>query len=352
MKRKYILILIVVMLAVIIVFKLINNKKKLDESNRPVQAVSTRIPVKTDSVREQLQEVNIVKTGNIFPLEESKIISGVSGTLQQLKFALGSTVRQGQVLAVLDSRLVQLDLQKSEQAAAKAKNDLDVYTELLQGKAATREKVNELQLDYTNALNAVAQNKKQMTDAAIKAPINGMISDKKVEQGVFVNTGTELGTIVNIDRAKVQVNLTEADVYQVKLGQPVKVTTDVYPGEVFAGIVSFISPQADATHNYKSEIQIGNNEKSFLRSGSFVYVDFSKKTRQHILLIPTDAITQSADSNMVYVTENNIAHQRMVRTGRQSGGLVEVISGLQVGEQVVTSGQINLKDGTAISVSK
>jgi membrane fusion protein, multidrug efflux system len=352
MKRKLIIITVVIVILAIIVFKLAHNKKVLEENKKPIQTTATYIPVKTATAKEDLQEVNILKTGNIAPFEESKIIAGSSGTLQHLKFDLGSTVQQGQVLAVLDNRLLQLDLQKAEESAAKAQNDLNVYTELLAGKAATQEKVDQLKLDYTNSMNAVARTKRQIGDAAVKAPISGVVASKQVEQGVYLNAGAELGSIVNIARTKIQVNLTEAEVYQVKVGQVVKVTTDVYPGKSFSGKISFISPQADATHNYRAEIAIANSQQSILRSGTFVYVDFSKKTQQKVLIIPREALISGSDSTAVYVVDSNVVHQRVIKTVMEAGGMVEVLSGLKPGEEVVVSGQINLKEGTPIRVLK
>ncbi|MET1056690.1 MAG: efflux RND transporter periplasmic adaptor subunit, partial [Pedobacter sp.] len=114
----------------------------------------------------------------------------------------------------------------------------------------------------------------------------------------------------------------------------------------------FISPQADETHNYKVEILAANNEKALLRSGTFVYADFSRKTKQKILLIPREALTESIKDASVYVVENNIVHQKPIKTGMELNNLIQVIEGLKAGEVVVTSGQINLKEGAQVSVSK
>ncbi|WP_183561535.1 efflux RND transporter periplasmic adaptor subunit [Mucilaginibacter sp. SP1R1] len=352
MKRKYIIILIVVVLLALIVFRLASNKSTLDKKKEPTQDTVVRIPVKVAEAQEQRQEISLIKTGTLAPFKEAKVLSTTGGTIQQLRFNLGDHVSEGQVLAVIDTRLAQLDLQKAESSAAKLHHDLETYTELLKGQAATQEKVNEIRQNYTDAANQVSQVKKQISDASIKAPTSGIISEKPVEQGVFANSGTAIATIVNLSQGKVQINLTENEVYQVKQGQAVKITTDVYPDQVFNGRISFISPQADETHNYRVEIMADNKESSPLRSGTFVYADFSRKTMQEILLIPRDALTQSIKDASVYVVENNIVHQKPVKIGIEMNGLIQVVSGLKAGEIVVTSGQINLKDGTQVIVSK
>jgi RND family efflux transporter MFP subunit len=247
MKTKYIVSIVVILIIGLIVYKLAVNKKKLNEKNKPAIVTQVQIPVKVAVATEQLLEINIIKTGNIAPFKEAKAVAMTGGTLTQVRFELGDQVKQEQVLAITDTRQAQLELQKAETDAAKLRNDLDTYTELLKGKAATQEKVNEIKNNYQTALNQVDQARKKLSDAAIKAPTSGIISAKPVEQGVFVNAGTEIATIVNLAKAKVQVNLTEAEVYKVATGQKVKITTDVYPGKEFSGTISFISPQADQT---------------------------------------------------------------------------------------------------------
>jgi RND family efflux transporter MFP subunit len=352
MKTKYIVLIALLAIVALIVFRLTSNKKKLDEKNRPAPVTAVRIPVKAATAKEQLLEISMVKTGNLAPFKEAKALAKTGGTLLQVRFKLGDQVNEGQVLALTDTRSQQLELQKAETSVAKLRNDLNTYTELLQGKAATQEQVNNIRQDYSNALNQAGQARKNLADASIKAPTSGIISARPVEEGVFVNAGAEIATIVNLSKAKVQVNLTEAEVYQIIQGQKVKITTDVYPGKVFAGTVTFISPQADQTHNYLVEIQIDNSQKAILRSGTFVYADFSEKTSQQVLVIPREALTESIKNASVYVVENGIARQKSVQTGAEMGGMIAVTGGLKAGDQVVTSGQINLKDGTPISISK
>ena len=353
MKRKYIIPIGILAVVLLIAFKLTANKKQIDANNTPVKKVAVKIPVKYAEASEQLLELSIIKTGNLAPFKESKVMVTTSCILQKVRFELGDQVRQGQVLAVMDNRTAQLDLQKAESNLAKQKADVQTYTELYEGKAATKEKLNEIRQSYSDGLVQVDQFKKQMSDASVKAPTSGTISAKNMEEGVFANAGSELATIINQARSKVQVNLTEAEVYQIREGQEVRIKTDVYPDAVFTGKVSFISPQADATHNYLAEIMIGNVQKFPLRSGTFVYADFSRKSKQKILVIPREALTESVKNATVYVVgQDNRAVLTAVQPGRETGGFIEIISGLKAGDRVVTSGQINLKNGTEVSLSK
>lgn len=352
MKKRLIVTLVCIGIIGLIIFKLAFNKKKINETNRPAQVENIRIPVTVSPVTREIQQVSIVKTGVFTPFREAKALSVSSGNVQRLLFELGDNVRQGQTLAVIDTRLLEIDLQKSESNILKLKQDVQTYTELLEGNAATREKVDDIRHEYDDALNQSRQLRRQIADANIKAPTDGIIGTKPVEEGMFVSAGTEIASIVNLSRLKVQVYLTEAEVYQVTMGQKIKLTTEVYPGKTFTGTITFISPQANQAYNYQVEITVNNDKDSPLRSGTFVSADFSKQTTQEILLIPRQALNASIQDASVYVVQDEKAILRNIKVGGEYGGNIQVTEGLKAGEQVITSGQINLKDGALINVSK
>lgn len=352
MKKKLIVAFVCVGITGVIGFRLVSNKKKIDEKKRPMQVENIRIPVTAVTAREEIIQAGMVKTGTLAPFREAKVLSVSSGNVQRLLFNPGDNVRQEQTLAIIDTRLLAVDLQQSESNVVKLRRDLQTYTGLLAGNATTQEKVNEISQHYDDALNQVERLQRQIADASIKAPTSGIIGIKAVEEGMFVTAGTEIASIVNLSKLKVQVNLSEAEVYQVNPGQKIKLTTDVYPNKSFPGTITFISPQANQAYNYQVEITAGNDRYTPLRSGTFVYADFSKTTSQKVLLIPRQALNESTQDASVYVVKDGKAILRNIKIAGEYGSDVHVASGLQPGEEVITSGQINLKDGTLIKVSK
>lgn len=352
MKRKYIVTALMLAVIMLIVFQLVANKKEINLKNTPVKEAKVLIPVKVTTVVEKNLDQNIVKTGTLAPFIEAKALAASGGTIREIRFEPGSLVIKNQTLAVLDDRLLLLDLQKSEVNVSKLKRDLQTYTELLAGKATVQEKVDEIRQNYDNALNLSSQIRQQLSDAIIRSPIDGVISSKLVEQGMFVSAGTQIANIVNLSKTKVLVNLTESEVYQIKTGQIVKITTDVLPGVIFSGKVSFISPKSDAGHSYRAEIIVNNSNGNPLRAGTFVYADFLRKNTLKALVIPREALTESIQNASVYVIQNNNSILKHIKTGIESNGWIEVTAGLEVGELVVVSGQINLKNGTKIQISK
>jgi len=288
MKRNYMISFIVIIVIILIIIQLTFNKRKIDAAKHPAQVSMPRIPVKVARAEFQSLETRMVKTGNLTPFKEAKILSAVGGTIKELRFKLGDQVSIGQVLAVLDTRLQHIELQKSEYNVAKLKSDLQTYSELLTEKAATKEKVNDINQRYQDALNQSRQLRRQIKEAQIRSPINGVVSAKTTEQGVFIDAGSEVATIVNLSKEKVQLNLTEQEVYQVRMAQPVKITTDAFPGKIAEGRISFISPQADEAHSYSVEIMVNSTQGKMLLAGTFVYVEFRKPENQKKLVIPKE----------------------------------------------------------------
>ncbi|SHH92093.1 RND family efflux transporter, MFP subunit [Flavobacterium sp. CF108] len=351
MKKKSIIALVVLGLIVLIVFRLASNKNTIDKRNSPIATNPTAIPVTVATVVQETLQSALLKTGELAPYKQATALATASGNVLKLNFELGTQVQQGQLLGRIDTRLLQLDLQKSQSSAAKLKRDLQTYSELLEGNAATREKVEEIRQNYTEAINRSSQLQRQISDATIKAPISGTISARPVEEGVFVTSGTQVATIVNLSRIKVTVSLSESEVYQIKEGQTATLQTEVYPDKQWLGKVSYINPQADAAHSYAVEITAENNKEAPLRSGTFVKINFSNNKPQTALLIPREALLESTSDASVYIIEQGRAILRPIKVGAQYNSRIAVLEGLSPGQKVVTSGQINLQNRTPVILS-
>lgn len=350
MKRKIIIISSIAIIGILIGFKLVANKSKIDAKNKMPEKTGVSIPVTVATVTEGSTDQQLVRTGNLIPYKQAEIMATSAGKVMAVKYELGSYVSKGAAIVSVDSRLKQLSLEATELNITKLKKDTDRYTKLLAGNAATEIQVNDTKYSYESALNQAEQIKQQISDASVAAPISGRIIKKNIEPGEFVNVGTSLGTIMDVARLKVQVMVSESDVYKLKEGQHVQVKTDVYPDKTIDGVISYIAPQGDESHNYPVEIVIQN--ASQLKAGTFVTVSFLQKTSQQALLIPRSSLVESIRNPYVYVIENNVAKIRKIEVGRELGDKIEVLSGLTSGETVITTGQINLSEGATVQVAK
>lgn len=351
--KRIITILAIVAILGLVAFRLINNKKVI-ESKKQVKTISAQsVAVNVASVQSRVSEKNLSLVGTVIPNKEIEIKSEVQGKLTSLTFELGDIVRQGQTLARVDDKIRSIAVANAEQNLANAKQNLQRYTNLHKGGAATEAQLQQYQLQHENALNQVAQARKELSNTTIVAPITGIITKKSVESGAFANVGAPIATIVDVTKLKVQLNVAERDVYTLKVGDPVEITAVVYPGVTFKGGITFISPSGDVAHNYPVEVSIVNQEKNPLRAGTYVNIAFNRKNGVATLQIPREALVGSIKNAQVYVVDDkNVVHLRKITIGSDNGASLEVLDGLQEGERVVTTGQINLADSTQVAVIK
>lgn len=350
--KKTTLIVIVAVLAVVslIGFRLASNKKKIDAQKQPVVRTNVSIPVTVASVVEGTVSQQLIKTGNLVPYKEADLIATTAGKVTKVNFNLGSSVGQGATLVQMDNRLKELSLEATQLSIDRLKKDVTRYNTLLAGNATTEIQVNDVKYNYENALNQADQLRKQIADANVKAPISGRIVQKDIEPGEYITVGKVLGRVLDVNRLKVEVPVNESDVYRLREGQAVRVTADVFAGRTFNGRVSYIAPQGSVEHNYPVEITI--DQAGGLKAGTFVNVDFSQKSNQRALQIPRAALVESIKNPYVYVVTNNAAVRRPITVGRDFGDSIEVLSGLSAGDQVVTTGQLNLSDGKPVQITK
>jgi RND family efflux transporter MFP subunit len=200
-------------------------------------------------------------------------LSAVSGNVDRLMFSAGSEVVRGQPLAVVDTKIQELELQKAASNTRKLKGELQTYTELYQGKAATEEKLTAVRQLYTDAVNDEAKLRKQIAHGTLRSPISGVIRNKSLEEGTYADAGAEIARVLDLSRLKVLVNLTETEIYQVKHGQRISLATEVYPEKHFWGTVTFIAPQSNGSGNYPVEITLNNDPRCYNKICKLKYVN-------------------------------------------------------------------------------
>jgi RND family efflux transporter MFP subunit len=258
---------------------------------------------------------SLVKTGTLIPFKEADINAIASGELASVNFNLGTMVSQGEIVANIDNRALQLNLRQAVLNKNKIEKDVKRNDTLYAGNATTLVDLQNTKLNYENAINQIALLSKQISDNVIKAPISGQIVTKLKEAGEFVSMGNSLGHIVDMSSIKVDVLVNEADVYSLKSGQSVSVTTDIYPQVYFTGHINFISDKGDAMHNYQVEVTLQNSAAHPLKAGTFAYVNFKRKSSGTAILIPRSSLLSGMQSPKVYVVENNKAVTKNIITG-------------------------------------
>ena len=151
------------------------------------------------------------------------------------------------------------------------------------------------------AKNKLDEAEKQYADTKVTTSISGIITEKNIEEGTYVNIGTAIAFVVDISRLKVKLNVSETNVYALKVGDSVNITTDVYPGMEFTGTIGFISSKGDDSHNYPVEIEMLNSTKNPLKAGTFVHVTIRIDSHHDGLFIPREALQGSIKDAKIYI---------------------------------------------------
>jgi RND family efflux transporter MFP subunit len=347
--KKIIIIIIALAVLALIVFRLSTNYKKVN-ANKNVSTDLAYVSVNVSPVSKMAISDQLQLTGYMEAYSEIDIAAESQGKITSLNATLGQEKSKGSIIATIDDKLKKLAVQTAGISVAKLKKDLERYNNLYTGGTVTEQQLNEAQNLYDNAEIQLEQAEKQLSDATIKSPISGVITKKQVEEGEYINIGSPVVTIVDISRLRIKLNVSEANVYQLKLNDKAIITTDVFPGVTFEGNISFISSQGDDSHNYPVEIVIPNSSKNPLKSGTFANVMIKLPVANEALYIPRESLLGSISEAEVYVAENDKAIRKKIVVGSANDKYIKVISGLNEGEKVIVNGQINLSENKAIKI--
>jgi membrane fusion protein, multidrug efflux system len=191
----------------------------------------------------------------------------------------------------------------------------------------------------------------QMAHMQIRAPFSGKIENVKVERGSYVSYGTILADLIDNSSLKINVFLSEQEAFKVKVSQPVQINSVVLT-KAKEGKVSMISDKADASGKFLTEITFSNKDKETMKAGMLTDVLFPVQKIETGLSVPASALLGGAANAKVFVVKNGQVQQRSIKIGAVTATKVQVTEGLQAGEQVVTSGQLNLENGSPVSINK
>ncbi|MEJ2905901.1 efflux RND transporter periplasmic adaptor subunit [Pedobacter panaciterrae] len=355
MKRVIIIIVIIVVALGAIAYVLSNNKKKNEAKTAFIAEGGGAVAVRIANVDKKVVDLDFAANGNFVPKQELNFLSENAGRVSKIYVDEGDRVTKGQILARVDAEIINTDKETAEANYQNALRDEARYKSSYETGGVTQQQLDQAKLTTQNAKLRLQASQRKVSDANLKSPINGIINKRYIEVGAFVNTqGTQLFEIVDVSKLKLRVNVNESQVANLKIGDKIDIKSSVFPTEKFNGKVTFIAAKADATLNFPIEIEVDNNTKNSLKAGMYGTAVFNFPKQAPSILIPRTSFVGSVSSNQVFMLDksNNTSKIRKVVAGRILGDFVEILDGLNEGETVITSGQINLAEGTPVSIVK
>ncbi|MFM8371812.1 MAG: efflux RND transporter periplasmic adaptor subunit [Bacteroidota bacterium] len=351
MRTRTYLWLTLFFLVALTTWKLCSNKKELEHEAQLSKVTRAYVPV--EAVQPQLETLaNSLEADGIFlPAKEMFFISETAGRVLEVYKNKGEWVNEGEVIAKVDDELLRIELEATQANLAKLRKDQDRLTNLIEGEAAPKNKIEDIQLGILAAEAKEKGLRKQIEKTSITAPMTGTLGLRFIERGSVIGPGIQVAQMTNLEKLFLMVKVTERDVLNVKKGQTVRVNPDVYPGASISGRVTNVGLRADNAFTYDVEIEVVNPKNAPLRGGMHAKAVFTFDANRKGLTLPRKAIVGSLQDPKIYVVvQDTLSEIRAVTVGGVYGERVEVTGGLREGEKVVTSGQLNLSNGARIQV--
>lgn len=349
--RRIILpVLIVLVLLFAIMAQLNSNKEKMQSDADVSNQKLVVFPVTVVHPSMETISQNFEISGNFIPDHQLQFVSEVSGRVKSLSVQNGDYVKQGKVLATVDNQQLQIDLSLAKATLEKAKADLEKYENMLRSNAVNKQQVEDQKMQVKSAESRVQTLQHQLKLTSIVAPISGIISTVSIEKGSFLAPGSPIATIVDIQSLKMSVKLFDAQVIRVKQGLTVSIVPDLYKNTSITGKVAAISPQADGSKKFETEIKFTNPSKTPLKSGMTGKVKFEFGGTKTALTIPIKCLVGSMQNPKVYVIEGKKAKLVAIGIGSVNEDQLEVTSGLTEDMMVVQTGQLNLTNGSTVKI--
>ncbi len=308
------------------------------------------IPVRTAKAQKKTYDIILEYAGTVEPYQKARIGAQMSGTIEKIYVNESDFVKAGQIL-------IQMNTQQLTQAKIQfelAQSDYNRMKSLFETGSIPEQQLERARANYETAK---ASYELILSNTQIRAPFDGIVTEKLMNEGeVFTlmpgaGGGPGIVTLMRIDLVKIRLSIAEKDFPLIKLNQPAEVQVDAYPDKVFLGKVIQKNPAiSSVSRTFIAEVEVPN-QGLLLRPGMFARVKIKVGQGQGVI-IPESAIVPLPGSNVnyVFVLKGDTARRRNVTLGRKFDGEVEVLSGVNENEIVVTTGQTKLTDGIKVKI--
>ena len=322
------------------------------------------VPVSVEPVSRQNLNSYLVLNGIVEPERKVEIFSRLSAYVKTIVKEEGAYVKKNDVLALLDDTEIKISHEQAKIQLEQAKLSLDeaeknyvrnqelIKRDLIseQDFQTQEAEYKQRQLDHQNRLESFKNLQLQLNWTQIRTLSEGYITERLIEMGDRVNANQQVYTIEDFKPLLIRVAVPTSDSIKLKIGMPAEVVTEILKGTVFKGDVKLINPRIDVqTGTVKVTVEVLDESLS-LKPGMFVEVRIAIGMKENVLVIPRKTILYKQNKTFVFVLSHNQVSQREVLLGLLEEDYVEVTSGLEEGEVIVSVGVEGLKDGKRVEV--
>lgn len=287
----------------------------------------------------------VVTTAEILPYESVIVRAPISATVLAIYFKEGGAVKEGQPLIRLDDRAWKAQLKGLEVELNSLEKELDRYKQLMDLDGASQQQVD-------NAVGRIAAMQAQIDQlrvniqlANVKAPFSGQVGMRNFSLGSYMSEGDQITTLAQIDKLKVNFNLPEKYRPDVRTGETVQVTVDedTFPATIYA-----IDPTINVESRTVQARAVVDRANEKLMPGVFAETILPTQVLEEAIILPSQVVVPEIENQTVYVSKNNKAERRIVIVSGRTKDMVLITEGLQPGDTVLTTGLMQVKEGTPL----
>jgi membrane fusion protein (multidrug efflux system) len=320
----------------------------------PPEAVTT-----ITAVQEQWPET-LSAIASVAAVQGVTISADLPGTVDRIGFEAGQWVREGEVLALLDTRQEQAQLAAAEAQRELARVNFERMQGLLNENVVSRAEFDRATADQRQSDAHVGEIRATIERKTIRAPFSGVLGIRRVNLGQYLSAGDALVTLQSLNPIYVNFGVPQQAMAQVRAGRTVKITAANLAGLEFTGRITAIDSVVDeSTRNVQVQATLSNTDGK-LRPGMFVQAEVQVGATATIVAVPASAISYAPYGNSVFVVGDwqdangksyRGVRQQFVKLGAARGDQIAILSGLKAGDEVVTSGVFKLRNGAAVQIN-
>jgi membrane fusion protein (multidrug efflux system) len=299
----------------------------------------------------------ISATGSLEAVRGVEVVPDTGGQVVDITFASGDRVEQGQALVRLRSAEARAELKALRARRDQAKSAFERDQRLFEQGNQSEAQLDQSRAQYNELEAEIERQQAFIAKTVVRAPFAGRLGLREVQLGQYVEPGTPLVTLQDLTPLHVNFSLPEQRLPDISTGQPLEVRVDAYPDRVFTGEITAINPKVEeATRQIRVQGTLANDDER-LRPGMFTRVSVIQEVREDVVTLPQTAIVNQPYGDLVYVVTPppegggpRRVTQRFVTTGARRGTQVAIVKGLSGGEEVVSAGQIKLRNNAPVRV--
>lgn len=292
-------------------------------------------------------------TGSVLPVTAAPITPRIQGWVRHFLVDAGARVRADQPLVLLDTVEIAGNYRQAKAHEEFMAEEFKRAELLFQGQAISRSEYDRARMMYEEALGLAQAARSRLDYTVLRAPFAGIVTDrvKTINEGQLVGPGTQLLTVADTRTMRVQVKVAEPDVPYVRVGSEATARFPALPGDnAIRARVATVFPGLDPVARTATVELLVANPRGLLRGDMYAVVDLVLERRAGALVVPRQAVLEVEGNPTVFVTDGVTAAARTVTLGVQSGDSVELLDGVQEGEQVIYKGNRGLVDGQLVKL--